>query len=201
MLSHTSSFTSGCNIQCVPKKLLLPSRVEGTEVIGIPKPGKLRNLPASYRPISPLRDLGKLYEKILKARLSEYLFGKGLIIDEQFGFRTNDSCPQQALRLVEYITEGFQTKTKTVAVFFDVAKTFDRVWHASFIYKINLLQVSDRLILIVHNYIMNRHFFFKHENIHSTRRPLRAGVPQGSTISPLLYSAYTNGLPRPASGV
>ncbi|GBP32173.1 hypothetical protein EVAR_80941_1 [Eumeta japonica] len=36
------------------------------------------------------------------------------------------SCPQQALRLVEYITEGFKSKQKTVYVFFDVTKVFDR---------------------------------------------------------------------------
>ncbi|GBP00192.1 Probable RNA-directed DNA polymerase from transposon BS [Eumeta japonica] len=49
-----------------------------------------------------------------------------LIIDEQFGFRPAHSCPQQVLRLVEYATEGFKRKNKTVAVFFDVAKAFDR---------------------------------------------------------------------------
>ncbi|GBP93773.1 hypothetical protein EVAR_16291_1 [Eumeta japonica] len=36
------------------------------------------------------------------------------------------SCPQQVLRLVEYVSEGFETERSTVAVFFDVAKAFDR---------------------------------------------------------------------------
>ncbi|GBP64153.1 hypothetical protein EVAR_35474_1 [Eumeta japonica] len=36
------------------------------------------------------------------------------------------SCPQQVLRLVEYVSEGFETEHSTVAVFFDVAKAFDR---------------------------------------------------------------------------
>ncbi|GBP87569.1 Probable RNA-directed DNA polymerase from transposon X-element [Eumeta japonica] len=97
------------------------------KVIGIPKLGKPRDLPASYRPISLLSSLGKLYEKIRKTRLNEYLFGKGLIINEQIGLIPNLSCPQQALRLVEYITEGFKTKKRTVGVFIDVAKAFDRV--------------------------------------------------------------------------
>ncbi|GBP80858.1 RNA-directed DNA polymerase from mobile element jockey [Eumeta japonica] len=53
-----------------------------------------------------------------------------LIINEQFGFHPKHSCPQQALRLVKYTTESFKTKKKTVAVFYDVAKAFDKVWHA-----------------------------------------------------------------------
>ncbi|GBP75751.1 Probable RNA-directed DNA polymerase from transposon BS [Eumeta japonica] len=92
------------NLQCVPKKTAI-------------------FLPSGRKP-SLLSGLGKLYEKNLKARLSEHLFGKDLIIDKQFGFCPNHSCPQKALRLVEYITEGFKTKNKTVAVFFDVAKPF-----------------------------------------------------------------------------
>ncbi|GBP63305.1 Probable RNA-directed DNA polymerase from transposon BS [Eumeta japonica] len=163
-----------------------------------PQARKPRDLPASYRPISLLSGLGKLFEKILKTRLSDHLLGKGLIIDEQFGFRPAHSCPQQVLRLVEYVSEGFETERSTVVVFFDVAKAFDRVWHAGLIYKLYSLQVPDRLITI-QNYLANRHFTFRHERTHSTKRLIRAGVPQGSTLSPLLYSAYTNDVPRPSS--
>ncbi|GBP32052.1 Probable RNA-directed DNA polymerase from transposon BS [Eumeta japonica] len=72
-------------------------------VIEIPKPGKPRDLPPRSN-----------------------LIRKSLIINNQSGFHHNHSCPQQALRLVEYISEGLKTKKMTVAVFFDVAKVFDR---------------------------------------------------------------------------
>ncbi|GBP44022.1 Probable RNA-directed DNA polymerase from transposon BS [Eumeta japonica] len=109
--------------------------------------------------------------------------------------------PQQALRLVEHISEGFKRKTKTVAVFFDVAKAFDKVWHAGLIYKLHQLQVPDRLVFIIQQYLTNRHFSFRHEKSISAKRLITAGVPQGSTLSPLLYSAYTNDIPRPQTGV
>ncbi|GBP11386.1 Probable RNA-directed DNA polymerase from transposon BS [Eumeta japonica] len=38
----------------------------------------------------------------------------------------------------------------------------------------------------------------RHERTHSTRRLIRAGVPQGSTLSPAVL-AYTNDIPRPSS--
>ncbi|GBP87078.1 Probable RNA-directed DNA polymerase from transposon BS [Eumeta japonica] len=170
-------------------------------VIGLPKPVKPRDLPASYRPISLLNGLGKLREKTIKTRLNEHLIGKDLIINEQFGFRLNHSCPQQVHRLVEHISEGFKKKRKTVAVFFDVAKAFDRVWHAGLIHKLYTLELPDRLVLIIQNYLRNRKFTFRHENTYPTERTLKAGVPQGSTLSPLLYSAYVNDIPRPSNGV
>ncbi|GBP26799.1 Probable RNA-directed DNA polymerase from transposon X-element [Eumeta japonica] len=92
------------------------------------KPGKSYNVSSSYRPISLLSSLDKLYEKILETRLSNHLLNKGLIINAQSGFRPQHSRPQQDLRLVEHISEGFKRKHKTVAVIFDVAKAIDRVW-------------------------------------------------------------------------
>ncbi|GBP81077.1 Probable RNA-directed DNA polymerase from transposon BS [Eumeta japonica] len=176
-----------------------PSARKEVEVIGIHKPGKPRDLPVSYRPISLPSGLAKLFERVLKTRLSNHLFGKGFIIDEQFGFRPAHSCPQQVLRLVEYVSEGFKTKQKTVTVFFDVAKAFERIWHAGLVYKLYSLQVPDRLILTIQNFLSNRHFTFRHERTHSTRRLITAGVPQGSALFPLLYSAYTNDISRPTS--
>ncbi|GBP46302.1 hypothetical protein EVAR_30433_1 [Eumeta japonica] len=41
--------------------------------------------------------------------------------------------------------------------------------------------------------------FARHERTDSTRRLIRAGVPQGSTLSLLYVPAYTNDVPRPSS--
>ncbi|GBP41739.1 hypothetical protein EVAR_33730_1 [Eumeta japonica] len=80
---------------------------------GIHKPGKPRD-PCQLQTDQPPERSGQTFEKF-KTRLSDHLLGKGLIIDEQFGFRPAHSCPQQVLRLVEYVSEGFETERSTVA--------------------------------------------------------------------------------------
>ncbi|GBP39901.1 hypothetical protein EVAR_83037_1 [Eumeta japonica] len=60
---------SSCNIQYMPKELLLPTRLERSQVIGIPMPGKPRNLPASCRPINLLSGLGSPSLRIHNARI------------------------------------------------------------------------------------------------------------------------------------
>ncbi|GBP35267.1 Probable RNA-directed DNA polymerase from transposon BS [Eumeta japonica] len=140
-----------------------------------------------------------LMEKINPTYKAYWAVAKAL--DDQEKPEPNHSCTQQALQLVEHISEGFKCKSKTVAVFFDVAKAFDKVRHAGVIYKLHQSQVPDHLIFIIHQYLMNRHFSFRHENSTFGKRLIRAGVPQGSTLFPLLYSAYTNDIPRPQTGV
>ncbi|GBP78984.1 RNA-directed DNA polymerase from mobile element jockey [Eumeta japonica] len=82
----------------------------------------------------------------------------------------------------------------------DVAKAFDKVWHSGLTYKLYQLEVPDRLVLLVQNYLKNRHFTFRHENKFLSKRLIRAGVAQGSTL-PLLYSSYTNDIPWSQKGV
>ncbi|CAH2075518.1 unnamed protein product, partial [Iphiclides podalirius] len=107
-------------------------------VIGIRKPNKPANQPSSYRPISLLSCLGKLYERLLLNRLNEHVFTNGLLPAEQFGFRARHSCPDQLFRLTEHILKGLNhpKHISTGALFFDIAKAFDKVWHNGLLYKL-----------------------------------------------------------------
>ena len=108
-------------------------------MISILKPGKDPALPSSYRPISLLDTIGKLFEMILLDRILHVVSERGLLPDEQFGIRPRHSTSLQLARLVERITRNFGEKRLTDAVFLDVAKAFDTVWIDGLFYKRTLL--------------------------------------------------------------
>lgn len=175
-----------------------PPMWKEAKVIGIPKPGKLLSDPANFRPISLISSIGKLYEKSLAARLKSHLYDNGIIINEQFGFNPEHSCPQQIHRIVEY---AFHNRTRlsnvdiTAAVFFDIAKAFDKVWHNGLIHKLVKTNVPDTLIHIIRDYLSNRSFCYAYQGTLSSLRNTTAGVPQGSVLAPTLFSVYVNDLP------
>ncbi|GFX60273.1 probable RNA-directed DNA polymerase from transposon X-element [Trichonephila clavipes] len=104
-------------------------------VIPILKPGKDPTLPDSFRPIS-LPVLSKITEKIIQKRLCQHLNDNDILIPQQHGFRAGLSTSHQLLRVVEYIKTGFRDQKSTGAVFLDIQKAFDRVWHVGLLYKL-----------------------------------------------------------------
>jgi hypothetical protein len=108
-------------------------------VICILKPGNDPALTSSYRPIILLDTIGKLFEKILLARILHEVNLRGQERDEQFGFRPRHSTSLQLARLVERITRNFGEKRLTGADFLHVAKAFDTVWIDGLLYKLTLI--------------------------------------------------------------
>lgn len=187
------SIFNACLANCI-----FPDIWKIADVIGFPKTGKDRRNPTSYRPISLLISLGKVYERLIQARLKQFVFAKGLIPAEQFGFRAGHSCTHQVHRITEHVLKGFaRRKPKgTAALFFDLAKAFDKVWHNGLVYKLYDLKLPDRLVLIIKDFLSNRLFRYRVEGTRSSLRTVTAGVPQGSVLAPLLFSLYTSDIPR-----
>ncbi|TLM25092.1 reverse transcriptase family protein, partial [Acinetobacter baumannii] len=151
---------------------IFPAVWKEADVIGIHKPGKPTNETSSYRPISLLSTIGKIYERLLRKRLWDFVTANKILIDEQFGFRSKHSCVQQVHRLTEHILIGLNRRKQipTGALFFDIAKAFDKVWHNGLIYKLYNMGVPDRLVLIIRDFLSNRSFRYRVEGTRSRPR-------------------------------
>ncbi|KAI5720084.1 hypothetical protein M8J77_001627 [Diaphorina citri] len=165
------------------------------EVIMIAKPGKPPEELTSYRPISLLPVLSKLFEKLLYKRLMPIIVEKRLIPDHQFGFRKKHSTIEQVHRLVHIIEKSLEEKKVCSAVFLDVSQAFDKVWHEGLNHKLKRM-LPMKLSKILSSYLSNRFFRIKQEDSYSELKEICAGVPQGSVLGPILYLLYTSDIPE-----
>ena len=77
-----------------------PAAWKHSRLLSILKPGKDQALPLSYRPISLLDTIEKLFEKIQLSKILCEMSRRGLLLDEQFGFRPKNSTALQLARIV-----------------------------------------------------------------------------------------------------
>jgi hypothetical protein len=68
----------------------------------------------------------------------------------------------------------------TDAVFLDIEKTFDTIWHLGLLYKLPQLKFSISLIKLISSFLCQRKFRVSVECEMSTPRDIQAGVPQGA---------------------
>ncbi|GFU36889.1 RNA-directed DNA polymerase from mobile element jockey [Trichonephila clavipes] len=173
-----------------------PDHWKTASVIPILKPGKSRCSPDSYRPISLLPVLSKITEKLILTRLNSHLTENNILISQQHGFRPRLSTSHQLLRVVEYIKTGFKDDKYTGAIFLDIQKAFDRVWHVGLLYKLIKINTPPPLIRIIRSFLTNRTFAVRVNNTHSSIKKINSGAPQGALLSPTLFNIFVNDIPK-----
>jgi hypothetical protein len=85
----------------------------------------------------------------------------------------------------------------TAAVFLDIEKAFDTTGHNGLLlYKLSKMNFSASLIKLISSFLSNRKFSVSAEGKMYTPRIIKAGVPQGSVLSPTLFNMYINDMPQ-----
>ena len=139
----------------------------------------------NYRPISLLPLCGKIFEKIVFDALYNHIIRNNLLTRNQSGFRPLDSCPNQLLYLISEIHEAFEDpkSLEVRAVFLDISKAFDKVWHEGLLFKLKQNGVAGNLLHFFQSYLSDRHQRVLNGQ-HSEYAQIESGVPQGSVLGP-----------------
>ena len=171
---------------------LFPKSWKHAIVIPIVKPGKDPSKPNNYRPISLTSCLCKILEKMVNYRLNWCLQKNKILSPSQFGSQPERSTLDSLTHLEDHIRRGFERKQITVALFFDIQKAYDTAWRHSILRTLHLNGFRGHLPMFIKNFIYERTFQTRVDNVYSDTFKLENGVPQGSVLSGTLFILSIN---------
>ena len=96
--------------------------------------------------------------------------------------------------LETFIRDAFVKKEHVVSVFFDLEKAYDTTWKYGIMKDLHTLGLKGRLPLFIQNFLSNRSFNVRIGNTFSDTFEQEQGVPQGSILSPTLFSIKINNI-------
>lgn len=163
-------------------------------IIPIVKPGKNSSDHNSYRPIALSSVLAKIMEHLIKFRLEWIVENSKKISRSQYGFRKGFSTLDSLSHITTDIRSAFIKKESVFAVFLDITAAYDNVLLPVLRKKLLQLSIPERFVRFISNMLMDRKILVKNQGILSPPRSVFKGLPQGSVLSPLLYSLYTSDL-------
>ena len=153
--------------------------------------------PTNYRPISLLPNLSKILEKLVFNQIYQHLMENNLITEKQSGYRPSHGTHIQLIYLIHKLYSSLNDGKDFTAVFLDISKYFDRIWHDALLVKCEKqYNISGSLLSWLNSYLKDRTQVVRVGNSLSSPEKILSGCPQGSVLGPLLAIMYLNDLSK-----
>ena len=147
---------------------------------------------SNYRPVSLLSVVSKVLERIIHKYIFNHLRSTDFLSIFQSGFIPKDSTVNQLVSIYHSFCLALDEGKEVRAVFCDISKAFDRVWHDGLLFKLRQSGISGPLLVWLTDYLHDRKQCVVLSGAKSNMVNVSAGVPQGSILGPLLFLVYIN---------
>ena len=146
----------------------------------------------NYRPVCSLSPLSKIIEKVINNRMVEYLDKYRILSKTQYGFRKNMGTENALLNYIDFLQKKLNEKDEAISVFIDLSKAFDVIDHKILAMKLEYYGFRGKFLDFLLSFIKDRKYFVNVNGTNSETKTVNIGVPQGSTLGPLLFLLYIN---------
>ena len=138
----------------------------------------------SYRPISVLSVMARLFEKLVHDQLLKH--PERFLYAHQSGFRPKHSTETSLLNTTKPCL-NIDRDHYNLAVFTDLRKAFDTVDHDILLCRLYHYGIKNTELKRFKSYLSNRHQYCSISGNDSNFSHFTPGIPQGSSLGPLLF--------------
>ena len=172
---------------------VVPCCLKHANVTPVPKKANIdQDNMNSYRPISNLPFISKLLERYVAHCLLDHMTANNLLERHKSAYKSHHSAETALLLVQNDILGALERRFGVIIVLLDMSAAFDTVNHEILLNRLeHRYGMAGSVPAWMRSYLTDRSLCVYLQGGASSKTGVACGVPQGSVLGPLLFSAYT----------